>query len=395
MKLLKKISPLLALTLITALYFVFSKFYLNDKATIAINLVELYRENFTITGEGLPCVTDSIRHLKSSWLEEPPLFHFAAVIIREIAPGFLYAKLLPLLCLIASSIGLLKLTDPDKTNTKLNLYLTVLIAAFTPIIYIHGVKFIPDSMAFTLTIWSLYFIKKDSIKLAFTLCVLAAITKVLCIFAFFVFFVGYLFYAPKRKTVLSRFALGTLFGTAIVPMLFWLYYIKTNNYDNPYFPVGELNFDHHTGGSDFSVLLSGKFIGRYLTFSITRGIGFVGALTLMVYFFKRGRKLIKSEDWFDKVMLVSLLLQPLYWIIIRSQTSEPWYTFHCIIPLIYFVIKGILSIENKKLRVIVALVHCALSISLVPYSTNMKDNFIDSIKDKYPHLSCDYFGKES
>ncbi len=367
----------------------FSQFYQNDKTTIAIRFVKLIETNHDFSGKGMLCLDfDGHIHEKNSWAEEPPVFHFVGVLLSKIMPQAFFIKFYPVFLSSFIVFGILMLGGVyfPKLYEK-NTWAFVLLIAYTPIINIHFAKFVPDLLSFALMIWSIYFYEKKMPTWSWLFALFSVTTKALAIIGFFFYFLGKLLSNEENLKLSKRIIKYSFWGLTLIPSLYWFWIIKKNNWDSPFFQTS-INFNQHTGGTDFKKALTLHYWARYITFVITRGVSWPVFFITSFEIFQGLR--LKNLNKMDKSFLIFLAGSPLYWLLIRAQSSDPWKSFYLILPFLYFAFR---FLERQKSRIVIifSLIVFLTSVTLVKYSIDTTKNFTATDKNLDVMLACDYF----
>jgi len=329
----------------------------------------------------VPCLAEGRIGTKPAWAEEPPTFHFASLLLKFGGFSDLYVKILPLLCLSFLLFGCLRLLELLDPKTAQNRALMSAFLLLTPFIYVHAARFVPDMLMLASLPWFLYYYIAGRHRLAILVAVLAVTTKATAYFLVAALMAAHFAYGnetPEKKLVL---ALG--YTSSVLPMLLWLAWLRWNGIDNPFFGAA-VDFSRHTGGSDFSLLASPGYWGRFFTWVIGKGISIPSVLLLL--WGLRGWK--EKPGWEKALYLTSAAIVP-YWIVVRGpQYSAPWYSFPFLLPLMILAALSFRRLERRWLQLCALALLAASSITKLSFSSDVGSNVGFRVADRPVQISC-------
>jgi hypothetical protein len=359
------------LFLICIIQFFTVEFYWNDKTTTSAHIIQSMQKNHTFYSKDLDCYNPTRDIGKyPAWAEEPPVFHYVALFLKSIL-GDNSLRVFPLICYFFSITGILyfikELTDGN-TLSRLSMYL-----AFVPSLYIHASRFLPDVFAMTLMIWGIAFFLKKRFLLSWCLMILAVTTKALVIVPLFSLVLVYLFL--ERKNInLEKLSIMSSFGLTIVPTFIWFYILKSNGIENPFFKIN-ISIAHHSGGSDWSILIVKKYWSKIFQWHFYRGIG-IASLAVLIHAYAKKR----SEFCFnEKLVSVAAMLFLVNVIVFRGpQISAPWYSFYFQVLFIFAFSFAFIKLKSKTQWGLIIL-NAIISFNFLSYGQFKNVSYMDSV----------------
>ncbi len=346
-----------------------TKPYHTDKTVVPAQIIKSMFQHRSIIGHNIPCYTPDKKQtlLYPTWAEEPPVYHILGTIFFFFhAENYLY-KTYSLICFLLFIIGLYKLiTLIVPTEHNYNKIILLLLICFQPYIYIHAHRPLPDNLAIVFLIFTIFFYIQERYGISILLATLAVTTKALAIFPIFFLCVGNMLYdnKPFRKKVI----INLLHGLAVIPFFMWLYYLQYHHIYNPFFEhtVGI----HHTGGNNYSILLSKNYWSKLFSWIVIRGVNPIIFLTGIFYLAISYKKQSKLNRYFQILFIGHII----YILIIRGpQRTAPWYSFYFLF--IYLTLSwNIIYNWNIKYKILTIITLIIYSMGFISLTFNIKHN---------------------
>ena len=362
--------------------------YFNDKTIVSSQITESMHLDGSIIAHEIPCHNKD--HTKFStyknWAEEPPLYHLIGqIFFLTGAQNYLF-KIYPLICFLIFSFGLYRIICSFVIKEKIDSFdksFLALVILFQPYIYIHAHRPLPDNLSICFLVGFLYFFLKRNYRTSLIFSVLATTTKTLAIFPIFFMCVAYLIFG--NENLKRKITIGLLHGLSVVPFLLWLYFLKNNQIENPFFALESFGVQQ-SGGNDFGILLTRKYWSKMLTWIFFRGLGplvFIAAI----------RSLFKTKlNTALKYAMVGIVGHLVYIVVIRgAMRVAPWYAFY-FLPFYIISASALIIKMKKKWKVAFLVVHLAYSIGFIKLTFNFKKNTNIKIP-KAANLPCDFHNR--
>lgn len=254
----------------------------------------LLTQPFSWLSTHIPCPHPITHESPITWVSEPPLFNFLAVIIQKILNLNLngFSITFPIISFLILLFGFafhLKLLVPRK-----QIPILLLFSISAPIFVRYSFQHIPDLFAVALLVWALYFFKTKNWTWFFIFGALASFSKTLMgipLFFIFALIPKTLLYSGK-KGVLTRSIIGiSLF---FIPFILWGYYLKLNSIPNPFHQGGTF-IERYIG--DPSLYLSLKYWMRYFTWLVFKGVGPIIFCLACFQIYQNRKKLTLLNLW--------------------------------------------------------------------------------------------------
>lgn len=379
MNFIKKNSLYIFVSLILVIQLFFVQFYWNDKTSTVSMIVKNMDQNSLLYAKDLVCYNkDKSLSTYKAWGEEPPTFHMVGVVFKKLF-GDLSLIVLPLTIYVLILWGLYLVLKELNNSKKLSLVMAIV--AMTPSLYIHAARYLPDTLSMMFLVFGLLFFLRLNWYLAFLFFLFSVTTKIIAVvpIVFLCLFTAIYFYKEDKKLFFKLL----LFSLTMVPNFIWFYYLYDQKIENPFFPLTNVHF-HHTGGSNFDILLTSKYWSKIFQWFFYRGIG----LIFLLVFLKELFSFKKLERW-QKILLLTSLTFILYVTLIRGpQISATWYSFYY---QVFFIVVGARALLNYSTKInlwifVITLIYCA---GFLKYSmpTNIKK---PSFKDAPVELPCHF-----
>lgn len=315
----------------------FVKPYWNDKTSTAVSVTERMYAEGSIVAPNLPCYGGTSLGTKTTWAEEPPVFHAIGIALKAIGFDQAYVKLLSVLSSTLLAAGIFALVAQAAPSAMAaHPFIGLSLVLPLPFLYIHFARYLPDTLMAAFLAFFLLSWQRRNYALAILLAFLAVTTKATAIFAIGSAWLAYALFS--RDPLLKRAYWGAALLSSVIPMVAWLYFLFRSGTDNPFFS-GDINLGRHTGGSDFHIVFTSAYWARFFTWVVTRGVSIPLFLTVVITLF-RWRRLTEAS----KFLAVTALGIVPYWIVVRGpQFSAPYYSFPFLVPLAALAIAQLLS----------------------------------------------------
>lgn len=372
---------LFSLIAVSLIQLFFVPIYWNDKTSTVARIINNLIANKAFITQNFECINlDGTAGIYSRWAEEPPIFHLFAIPFKLIF-GELSLKLIPLFSYVLNVIGVYFIAQKlSEVESKFN-YLLLTALCFTPSLYIHAIRFLPDNLTLTCFIWGLYFYFDQKKFLSVLLFLMSVTSKILPIVPLFFFCIFHLYFYKKdfKKNFLYYISLGA----TIIPAIIWLIYLKKELIPNPFFDVAG-GVPQHVGGANFEILTKYKYWSKIFQWYFYRGIGLVWLFCFILYLAKDKFRNFTSNQ---KVMILTAITFLLNVIILRGpQITAPWYSF-CY-QVFFIAISGVyflkLSPKWQKTLVILSVLQ---SVFFLRYELHPKEQ---KFSDAPVEVNCDF-----
>ncbi|HTL13348.1 MAG TPA: hypothetical protein VL588_12720, partial [Bdellovibrionota bacterium] len=298
--------------------------YTNDKTATATWMTEAYARQGGVAASHIPCVwtPEAKPAFFRQWAEEPPLFHYLGVLLRNLGFTLSYHSLLPWLLTLTTLAGLASWISVWTPLGPLQLASLALL----PALAIHSTRYIPDHLMLAALVWGLALWCRDRRGWGLALFTLAVTAKATAAFALLGLGLGEVMAHPSRLRPRELGAWAVRGSLTCLPFAAWLYYLHAKHIPNPFFE-DSVSLSRHMGGNDWGILFTGRYAWRFVLWNGLRGVGlplFLLALDGVWRVLKRW----KETEPRARVLTVFVVTTFLYWIIVRGpQFTGPWYSF--------------------------------------------------------------------